>query len=51
MKDSKSKAIIKMTKHAFVKEHEKLVKALKTGKGIKGEYREQKKELDEYHPR
>jgi hypothetical protein len=45
----KSKALkkrISMSKEDFVKEHKKLVKTLKTGKGIKEEYREQKGELD-----
>ena len=45
----KSKALkkrISMSVGDFVKEHKKLVKTLKTGKGVKEEYREQKGELD-----
>jgi len=49
--NAKSKALhrkITMSVGDFVKEHKKLTKALKTGKGIKDEYKEQKAELDEY---
>ena len=45
----KSEAVkkkISMTRAEFILEHEKLTKALKTGKGLKGEYREQKAELN-----
>ena len=47
----KSKALkkkITMTKSAFVKEHKDLLKTLKTGKGLKKEYKEQSSELKKY---
>lgn len=37
---------IKMSKKDFVKEHIDLLEVLKTGKGRKKEYQEQKKELE-----
>jgi hypothetical protein len=42
----KKDVAVKMTKKAFVKEHEHLLKVLKSGKGRKGEYQEQKEELE-----
>jgi len=39
---------ITMTKGAFVKEHRKLIRHLKTGKGLKGELKEQSEELKKY---
>ena len=39
---------ISMTKKEAVKEHEHLTKVLKTGKGLKGEYKKQNEELQEY---
>ena len=47
--NAKSKALkgkISMTRGAFIKEHEKLTHAMKTGKGIKGELKEQSEELE-----
>jgi hypothetical protein len=46
----KSKALIKMSKGDFLKEHTKLVKALKSRspKLLKEEFKEQNKELKEY---
>ena len=46
--NAKSKAIIKMKKKDFIREHKDLIKVLKTGKGLKKEYKEQKAELDKY---
>jgi hypothetical protein len=48
MKDAKNKAIIKMTKKDFIKEHKDLIKVLKTGKGLKRECKEQSRELKKY---
>lgn len=36
---------ISMTRKEFIDEHEKLTRALKTGKGLKGELKEQGEEL------
>lgn len=47
--DSKKKDMaIKMSKKAFMKEHKDLLKVLKSGKGRKKEYEEQKKEVSKY---
>ena len=45
---SKEKSLIKMTKAEAVGEHRHLVKVLKTGKGLKQEYKKQERELKEY---
>lgn len=37
--------MVSMPKKAFIKEHEELTKVLKTGKGLKKEYKEQSEEL------
>jgi len=44
---AKSK-VLQMKKSDFIKEHKKLLPVLKTGKGRKAEYKEQKKELNKY---
>jgi len=48
MKDCKNKAIVRMKKRDFVKEHKHLLKVLKTGKGRQKEAQEQSKELKGY---
>ena len=48
MSKAKSEAIVRMKKKDFIKEHKDLVKTLKTGKGIKKEYKEQSQELKKY---
>lgn len=47
MSRAKSQAIVKMRKRDFVREHKKLVKVLKTGKGRREEAEEQEEELKE----
>ena len=43
---SKDKALIKMKRSDFIKEHKHLLKVLKSGVGEKKEYKEQKAELN-----
>jgi hypothetical protein len=45
---TKEKSLIKMSKAQAVGEHKRLVEVLKTGKGLKTEYKKQNKELHEY---
>jgi len=40
-----AKKMVSMPKKEFVGEHKRLLKVLKTGKGIKGEYKKQKTEI------
>jgi hypothetical protein len=44
----KKSMAIKMTRPKFFKEHKNLLKVLKTGKGLKKEYKEQKAEVNKY---
>jgi len=44
----KSKALVNMKRSDFIKEHKDLLKVLKTGKGAKKEFKEQRKELNKY---
>ena len=51
---AKSQALhkkISMTRKEFIDEHEKLTRALKTGKGLKDEYKEQHEELEKVKKR
>lgn len=44
-KERMAHKMVSMTKDQFVKEHKDLTKVLRTGKGLKGEYKEQSEEL------
>lgn len=44
----KKDLIVKMPIGSLIKEHKKLLPVLKTGKGRKKEYKEQKQELNKY---
>ena len=48
MNKSKSEAMVRMKKKDFVKEHRKLVKVLRSGKGLRKEAKEQGEELAGY---
>lgn len=47
----KKDIVVKMSLESLIKEHRKLLPVLKTGKGRKQEYKEQKKELKKYEKR
>lgn len=44
----KKELVVKMPIGSLIKEHKKLLPVLKTGKGRKAEYKDQKKELKQY---
>jgi hypothetical protein len=46
--NNKEKALVKMKRSDFIKEHKHLLKVLKTKKGEKKEFKEQKEELNKY---
>ncbi len=46
--NAKNKAIVKMKRSRFVKEHKELVKKLRSKKNLKEEAEKQEKELEKY---